>query len=48
MHHAISQQASDRVPPGTVMLVSQAGFRLHDRVVRPAQVIVSTSPPANP
>jgi molecular chaperone GrpE len=48
LHHAISQQATDRVPPGTVVLVSQAGFRLHDRVVRPSQVIVSTSPSGNP
>jgi len=48
LHHAIAQQPSDRVPPGTVVLVSEAGFRLHDRVVRPAQVIVSTSPPENP
>jgi molecular chaperone GrpE len=43
-HQAISQQPSDEYPPGTVILVAQDGYRLHDRVVRPAQVIVSTSP----
>jgi molecular chaperone GrpE len=48
LHQAITQQATDRVPPGTVVLVSQAGFRLHDRVVRPSQVIVSTSATGNP
>jgi molecular chaperone GrpE len=48
LHQAITQQATDRIPPGTVVLVSQAGFRLHDRVVRPSQVIVSTSPSGNP
>jgi molecular chaperone GrpE len=41
-HQAISQQPTDEYPPNTVVLVSQAGFQLHDRVVRPSQVIVST------
>jgi molecular chaperone GrpE len=45
-HQAISQQPTDEYPPGTVVLVAQDGYTLHDRVVRPAQVIVST--PANP
>jgi molecular chaperone GrpE len=43
LHHAISQQETDEFPPGTVVLVTQPGFQLHDRVVRPSQVIVSTS-----
>ena len=43
LHHAISQQATDDVPPGTVVLVSEPGFQLYDRVVRPSQVIVSMS-----
>jgi molecular chaperone GrpE len=41
LHHAISQQATDEYPPNTVVLVAQPGFMLHDRVVRPSQVIVS-------
>jgi molecular chaperone GrpE len=41
LHQSISQQPTDEYPPNTVVLVSQAGFRLHDRVVRPSQVIVS-------
>lgn len=43
-HEAISQQPSSEYPPGTVVLVAQDGYTLHDRVVRPAQVIVSTAP----
>ena len=42
LHEAILQQPSDEHPPGTVLQVTQTGFRLHDRVARPAQVIVST------
>jgi len=45
-HQAISQQPSPEHPPNTVILVAQEGYLLHDRVVRPAQVIVSTSPGA--
>jgi molecular chaperone GrpE len=41
-HEAISQQPSADHPPGTVIMVVQDGYVLHDRVVRPAQVIVST------
>ena len=40
-HEAISQQPAADVPPNTVVLVAQDGYTLHDRVVRPAQVIVS-------
>ena len=42
LHEAISQQPSDEHPGGTVMLETQIGFQLHDRVVRPSQVIVSS------
>ena len=44
VHEAISQQPSAEHEPGTVMFVAQDGYVLHDRVVRPAQVIVSKSP----
>ena len=40
-HEAVLQQPSDQHPAGTVLQVVQTGFQLHDRVVRPAQVIVS-------
>jgi molecular chaperone GrpE len=45
-HQAILQQPSTEVPAGNVMMVTQQGYKLHDRVVRPAQVIVSSGPPA--
>lgn len=44
VHEAISQQPSADHPPQTVIFVTQEGYTLYDRVVRPAQVIVSTSP----
>lgn len=44
VHEAISQQPSAEHPPGTVLLVAQDGYTLYDRVIRPAQVIVSKSP----
>lgn len=42
LHQAIAQQPSPDKPSGTVTLVAQDGYTLHDRVVRPAQVIVSS------
>jgi molecular chaperone GrpE len=45
-HQAIVHQASAEVPADHVILVAQPGYKLHDRVVRPAQVIVSSGPPA--
>jgi molecular chaperone GrpE len=43
-HQAILQQPSADAPAGAVTLVTQPGYKLHDRVVRPAQVIVSSGP----
>jgi molecular chaperone GrpE len=45
-HEAILQQPSADVPAGTVIMVTQLGYRLYDRVVRPAQVIISSGPSA--
>lgn len=42
-HEAISQIPSD-VESGKVAHVAVSGFRLHDRVIRPSQVVVSTGP----
>lgn len=46
LHEAISQVPSDTHPEGTVVHVSRVGYRLHDRVVRASQVVVSTGTPA--
>jgi molecular chaperone GrpE len=47
LHHAIQQQPSEEFPANTVVLVAQEGYQLHDRVVRPSQVIVSIVPVKN-
>ncbi len=41
-HQAIAQEPSAEHAAGTVTRSAQAGYKLHDRVVRPAQVFVST------
>jgi molecular chaperone GrpE len=43
-HQALAQEPSDQYPAGTVSRAFQAGYKLHDRVIRPAQVFVSTGP----
>jgi len=41
---AILHQPSNEAPADMVTMVTQEGYKLHDRVVRPAQVIVSSGP----
>jgi molecular chaperone GrpE len=48
LHQAIAQEASATIPAGNVTRVAQFGYRLHERVVRPAQVLVSTGAPTAP
>jgi len=43
-HEAIAQQPSTDLSPHTVMAVAVDGYIVHDRVVRPAQVVVSIAP----
>ncbi len=45
-HQAIAQEPSNEHPAGTVTRATQVGYKLHDRVIRPAQVFVSTGPGA--
>jgi len=45
LHEALSQVPSAEHPPMTVLQVVETGYKIHDRVVRPAKVIVSTAPP---
>ncbi|MEE2935684.1 MAG: nucleotide exchange factor GrpE [Planctomycetota bacterium] len=42
-HEAISQMPGDH-PSGNVAHVALSGFMMHERVVRPSQVVVSTGP----
>ncbi len=41
VHEALLAQPSDGVEPGSVLEVVQRGYRLGDKVVRPARVIVA-------
>lgn len=45
LHEALTQIPSAEHEPMTVLQVVEMGYRLHDRVVRPARVIVSCAPP---
>lgn len=43
-HEAMTVLASEEVEENTVIEVLQKGFRLHDRLIRPAMVVVSRKP----
>jgi molecular chaperone GrpE len=44
LHQAVMQQPSNEVPPQTVLQVLEQGYMLHERVLRPARVVVSMPP----
>ncbi|MCB9849977.1 MAG: nucleotide exchange factor GrpE [Phycisphaerales bacterium] len=44
-HEALLQQPSADHEPGTVIQQVQRGYKLRDRVLRPAKVIVASAPP---
>ena len=46
LHQAVMQQPAAEQPPNTVLKVLEQGFMLHDRVLRPASVVVSVPAPA--
>jgi molecular chaperone GrpE len=46
VHEAIQQIPTDEHPPLTVIQELQQGFKLHDRVLRPSKVVVSSAPAA--
>lgn len=41
LHEALSLQEDPQIKSGTVILVAQKGYTLHDRVIRPARVVVA-------
>ena len=45
-HEAISQQESDSVPEGNVLQQVRKGYKLRERLLRPAGVIVAKKPAA--
>jgi len=42
VHEAIGHEPSDRVPEGIVVRQTRRGYRLKDRLLRPAKVVVSS------
>ena len=44
IHEAISQQETTDFEEGTVVQQVQRGYKLNDRLVRPARVIVAKAP----
>jgi molecular chaperone GrpE len=47
LHEAVSQEASTEIPEGQVIRVLRRGFKLKDRLLRAATVIVSSGTPAD-
>ena len=47
MHEAMAVAPSDDAEPGTVLEVFQKGYSIHDRLLRPARVIVAKEPAEN-
>lgn len=45
LHEAVSAQESAEIGPNHVLSVMQKGYRLHDRLLRPAMVVVSKAMP---
>ena len=44
LHQAVMQQPSKEHPPMTIVQVLEPGYMIHERVLRPARVIVSKTP----
>lgn len=43
LHQAVMQQPSKEHPPMTVLQVLEQGYMIHERVLRPSRVVVSTN-----
>ncbi len=46
LHEALKQEPSDEVPEGTVIYTARRGYRMKDRLLRAANVVVSSGPEA--
>lgn len=40
-HEALSSEPTDKMAPGKVLRVFQKAYKLHDKIIRPAQVVVA-------
>ena len=45
LHEAVSQETSTEVPEGHVVRQLRRGYKLHERLIRPATVVVSRNSP---
>lgn len=41
LHEALSSEETDRLPPGHITQVFKKAYKLHDKLIRPAQVVVA-------
>src|SRR5271154_1176028 len=48
LHEAVSQQETSEVPEGHVVQQIRRGYKLRDRLLRPAAVVVARKPADNP
>jgi molecular chaperone GrpE len=48
LHEAVTMVPSTEVAPNHVVEVMQKGYRLHERLLRPAMVVVAKAPPEAP
>ena len=46
LHEAVAQEVSAEVPEGTIIRVTRRGYKLKDRLLRAASVIVFSGPAA--
>ena len=46
LHEAITTEERADVPEGTILNVTQPGYTLGERIIRPAQVVVARAPSA--
>jgi molecular chaperone GrpE len=44
LHQAVMQKPTAEAPPNTVVQVLEPGYMIHERVLRPARVVVSAPP----
>jgi len=44
-HEAVMQEESDEAPPMSVLREVERGYLMHERVLRPAKVVVAAGPP---
>jgi molecular chaperone GrpE len=44
LHEALTSEESTEFAPGSISRVFKKAYRLHDRLLRPAQVVVAKAP----